>query len=118
MAERTTPPALIIDPSKKYSATIHTSRGDFVIDIADVSPAQVVRFIFLAQDHFYDGHPLRRGGGVVVGISGSQLLIGVDDVPPGDGGDYQPIGRVASGLDVVTSLEPGDSVKSIDVNVG
>lgn len=107
-----------LDSTRKFTATVHTSRGDFVIEIGDVSLAQVIRFIFLAQDHFYDGHPLRRGGGVVVGISGSQLLIGLDDVPPGDDGDYRPIGRVASGLGVVTSLQPSDAVGSIDVKAG
>jgi hypothetical protein len=107
-----------LDSTRKFTATVHTSRGDFVIDIGDVSLAQVIRFVFLAQDRFYDGRPLRRGDGVVVGISGSQLLIGVDDAQPGDDAAYQPIGRVALGLDVVTSLQPGDAVRSIDVKVG
>ena len=107
-----------LDSTRRFTATVHTSRGDFVIDVGNASLAQVTRFIFLAQDHFYDGLPLRRGGGVVVGISGSHLLIGVDDAPPGDEGDWQTVGRVASGLDVVTSLQPGDSVRSIDVKAG
>jgi uncharacterized damage-inducible protein DinB len=107
-----------LDSTRKFTATVHTSRGDFVIDIGDVSLAQVIRFIFLAQDNFYDGLPLRRGGGAVVGISGSQLMAGIDEAPPGDHGDYQPVGRVASGLDVVARLQPGDAVRSIDVRTG
>ena len=62
MAERTTPPALIIDPSKKYSATIHTSRGDFVIEFVDpkLAPQTVNNFVVLAQEHYYDGLTFHR----------------------------------------------------------
>jgi len=33
MDQRTTPPPTVIDPSKKYTATVHTSRGDFTISV-------------------------------------------------------------------------------------
>jgi peptidyl-prolyl cis-trans isomerase B (cyclophilin B) len=62
MAERTTPPAQTIDPGKKYSATVHTSRGDFVIDFVDpkVAPQTVNNFVVLAQERYYDGLTFHR----------------------------------------------------------
>lgn len=49
-------PAMSIDPSKKYTATVKTVRGDFTIDLRpDIAPQHVNSFVFLARDHFYDG---------------------------------------------------------------
>ena len=47
MAERTTPPALTIDPAKKYAATVHTSRGDFVIDFVEPKVAPQLSLIHI-----------------------------------------------------------------------
>ena len=62
MEQRTTPPPTVIDPSKKYSATVHTTRGDFVISFVDVkiAPQTVNNFVYLAQNHFYDGLTFHR----------------------------------------------------------
>jgi cyclophilin family peptidyl-prolyl cis-trans isomerase len=62
MEQRTTPPPSVIDPSKKYSATVHTSRGDFVISFVDpkVAPQTVNNFVYLSQNHFYDGLTFHR----------------------------------------------------------
>lgn len=50
-----TPPAMIIDPKKKYSATIATEKGDMVIELfADKTPKTVNNFVFLAREGFYD----------------------------------------------------------------
>lgn len=50
------PPALEIDPAKKYKATISTARGDIVIDLAaEHAPKTVNNFVFLARQGFYDG---------------------------------------------------------------
>jgi cyclophilin family peptidyl-prolyl cis-trans isomerase len=50
-----TPPAMIIDPKKKYSATIATDKGDMVIELfADKTPKTVNNFVFLAREGFYD----------------------------------------------------------------
>src|SRR4029077_7595836 len=56
MAERTTPPAQTIDPAKKYTTTVHTSRGDFVIELVEpkVAPQTVNNFVVIAQEHYYD----------------------------------------------------------------
>src|SRR5690348_2422926 len=55
------PPSLTIDPAKKYSATLETSRGDFTVDLfAQQAPVTVNNFIFLARDGFYDGTTFHR----------------------------------------------------------
>src|SRR5437868_1549638 len=55
------PPPLTIDPNKKYSATLKTSRGEIVCDLfAKDAPKTVNNFVFLARDHFYDGTVFHR----------------------------------------------------------
>ena len=39
MNQRTTPPEMVIDPAKKYTATVHTTRGSFVISFVDAKIA-------------------------------------------------------------------------------
>src|SRR5213592_2191277 len=62
MENLTSPPPNVIDLSKKYSVTVHTSRGDFVIALVDpsVAPQTVNNFVYLAQNHFYDGLTFHR----------------------------------------------------------
>src|SRR5258708_2191518 len=55
------PPAMTIDPKKKYQAIFHTERGDIKIDLfADKAPITVNNFVFLARDGFYDGTQFHR----------------------------------------------------------
>jgi peptidyl-prolyl cis-trans isomerase B (cyclophilin B) len=50
-----------IDPSKKYVATLETSRGTIVVDLfAQDAPKTVNNFVFLARDGFYDGTAFHR----------------------------------------------------------
>ncbi|MCY3708111.1 MAG: peptidylprolyl isomerase [Caldilineaceae bacterium] len=50
-----------LDPSKTYTATIQTNRGDIVIDLyADKVPNTVNNFVALARDGFYDGVSFHR----------------------------------------------------------
>ena len=50
-----------IDPKKKYSATIDTTKGPIVVDLfADRAPATVNNFVFLANEKFYDGIKFHR----------------------------------------------------------
>ncbi len=57
----TTPPAMMIDPKKKYSATLHTEKGDIVLELfADKVPHTVNNFVFLAREGFYDGTIFHR----------------------------------------------------------
>jgi cyclophilin family peptidyl-prolyl cis-trans isomerase len=81
MEQRNTPPATVIDPTKKYSATVHTTRGDFVISFVDpkVAPQTVNNFVYLSQNHFYDGLTFHR---VVPGF----VVQGGDPLGNGTGG--------------------------------
>jgi cyclophilin family peptidyl-prolyl cis-trans isomerase len=55
------PPPMVIDPSKRYTATIATDGGDIVIELfADKAPRTVNNFVFLAQDGYYDGVTFHR----------------------------------------------------------
>ena len=55
------PPSITIDPNKKYSATLKTSRGEIVCDLfAKDAPKTVNNFVFLAKEKFYDGTVFHR----------------------------------------------------------
>ena len=48
-------PAMTIDPTKTYTATVKTDVGTFVIALdAKEAPQTVNNFVFLAQHHFFD----------------------------------------------------------------
>src|SRR5512137_508726 len=50
------PPAMAIDNKKKYQATLHTEKGDIVLELfADKTPMTVNNFVFLSRAGFYDG---------------------------------------------------------------
>src|SRR5438067_3852935 len=54
-------PAITIDPKKKYSATIDTSKGKIVCELyAKDAPKTVNNFVFLARDGFYNGTKFHR----------------------------------------------------------
>jgi cyclophilin family peptidyl-prolyl cis-trans isomerase len=50
-----TRPDLTLKTGVDYSAIIHTSCGDIKMDLDENQPANVANFIFLAEQHFYDG---------------------------------------------------------------
>jgi len=55
------PPPMVIDPSKRYTATISTDDGDIVVELfADKAPHTVNNFVFLAQDGYFDGVTFHR----------------------------------------------------------
>jgi peptidylprolyl isomerase len=48
-------PAMMIDASKTYTATVKTVRGDFTIKLRpDLAPKHVNSFVFLARDGYFD----------------------------------------------------------------
>ena len=56
-----TPPAMIIDNSKKYTATIETNKGKMVLDLyAADAPKTVNNFVFLAREGYYDNTTFHR----------------------------------------------------------
>lgn len=49
-------PAMVIDTSKQYTATIETEAGEIKVELLpEKAPEAVNNFVFLAQDGFYDG---------------------------------------------------------------
>ncbi len=55
------PPAMLIDPAKKYTATLETSRGKIVCELFPKdAPATVNNFVFLAREGFYNGTKFHR----------------------------------------------------------
>lgn len=55
------PPAMQIDPKKKYTAIFHTDKGDITVDLfAAQAPQTVNNFVFLARDGFYNNTTFHR----------------------------------------------------------
>ena len=75
-----TPPALQIDPKKKYTAIFHTSKGDIRADLfAEQAPITVNNFVFLAREGFYDNTTFHR-------VIGGFMAQGGDPTGTGTGG--------------------------------
>ena len=54
-------PEFVVDPSKAYTATMQTNRGDIELELfAAYAPKTVNNFVFLARDGFYDGLTFHR----------------------------------------------------------
>lgn len=78
--EWNTPPAMQIDTSKSYTATIETNRGTIVIALAaEHAPKTVNNFVFLAKEGFYDGVTFHR-------VIGDFMIQGGDPTGTGRGG--------------------------------
>ena len=61
MKQWTTPPAMQIDPAKKYRVTMTTSKGVIEIELyPQYAPKTVNNFVFLARESFYDGIVFHR----------------------------------------------------------
>ena len=54
-------PPFAIDPTRQYTATLHTQKGDIVIRLfADKAPLAVNSFVFLARQGWFDGVTFHR----------------------------------------------------------
>ncbi len=54
-------PDKVIDPAKKYTATLKTAKGDIVLELfTDRTPTTVNNFVFLSKNKFYDGVTFHR----------------------------------------------------------
>jgi peptidylprolyl isomerase len=54
-------PEDVIDPSKTYTATVKTVRGDFTMTLRpDLAPQHVNSFVFLAREGYFDGVTFHR----------------------------------------------------------
>jgi tetratricopeptide (TPR) repeat protein len=77
------PPPLTINVTKTYQATIVTSKGNIVIDLAAADAPQTVNnFVYLSRQGFYDGLTFHR----VENIPGFSLIQGGDPTGSGRGG--------------------------------
>jgi len=57
----TSPPAMTIDKTKKYFASIETNKGKMVLELYGVdAPRTVNNFVCLSRDGFYDGTVFHR----------------------------------------------------------
>ena len=74
------PPPMTIDATKKYIATIKTSKGDIVVELnPQAAPNTVNNFVYLAQNGFYDGLTFHR-------VEPGFVIQGGDPVGDGTGG--------------------------------
>ncbi len=54
-------PPMVIDPAKRYTATMETSKGTIVISLDPLAaPKTVNNFVFLARYHYFDGIVFHR----------------------------------------------------------
>jgi cyclophilin family peptidyl-prolyl cis-trans isomerase len=73
-------PPMLIDPAKRYTATMVTSHGTMVIELDPLaSPKTVNSFVFLARYHYYDDVIFHR---IIPGF----VLQGGDPTGTGTGG--------------------------------
>ncbi len=71
---------MTIDPKKKYSAKLDTSKGLIVCDLfAKDAPKTVNNFVFLAREGFYDGTVFHR-------VIADFMVQGGDPTASGSGG--------------------------------
>jgi cyclophilin family peptidyl-prolyl cis-trans isomerase len=76
----TAPPPMAIDPAKKYTAVITTTKGPITIELlANEAPTTVNNFVFLANEGFYNGTIFHR---VIQGF----MIQGGDPIGTGAGG--------------------------------
>jgi cyclophilin family peptidyl-prolyl cis-trans isomerase len=75
-----TPPAMTIDPKKKYKARMETDKGIMVIELfADKAPKTVNNFVFLSREGFYDGVIFHRVIGDFMAQGGDPTGTGTGD---------------------------------------
>ncbi len=92
MKSYSSPPAMSLDPSKRYTATIETSAGTMSAELfVGDAPRTVNNFVFLARDGFYEGVIFHR---VIPGF----MIQGGDPTGKGTGGpgyrfDDEPVKR-------------------------
>ena len=80
MADQLAPPSGALDPTKTYTATFKTEKGDIGVQLfADRAPRTVENFVNLARAGFYDGTTFHR-------VIGGFMAQGGDPTGTGTGG--------------------------------
>ncbi len=98
------PPSMIIDTGKKYTAVIVTEKGNLVLELfARDVPIMVNNFVFLAQEGYYDGTTFHR-------VLPDFMVQGGDQTGTGMGGpgyrftdEFTEHGHVAGALSMANS---------------
>ncbi|MGC8463381.1 MAG: peptidylprolyl isomerase [Acidimicrobiales bacterium] len=101
------PPPMIIDPAKRYTAELVTSKGTMTIALDPVAaPKTVNNFVFLARWHYFDGIVFHR---IIPGF----VLQGGDPQGTGTGGpgyrfedELPPAGRYEVGSLAMANAGP------------
>ena len=92
------PPAMTIDASKSYTATIETELGDIEVELeSGTAPQTVNNFVFLANDGFYNGlvfHYVQQG---FEAIAGDPACAALGDECRGNGGPGYDLSEGVSG---------------------
>jgi cyclophilin family peptidyl-prolyl cis-trans isomerase len=87
-------PPMLIDPAKTYTAVVETSCGAITIELADdTAPVTVNSFVFLAQQHYFDGQHIHRLDTSI------DVIQGGDPSATGSGGPGYSIPDELSGSD-------------------
>jgi len=91
----TEPPAMVIDPNKKYRAVVRTKGAiEFVIELfAKEAPMTVNNFVFLAREGFYDGVIFHRVIGGFVAQTGDPTGTGKGGPGYAFDNEFSPMAR-------------------------
>ena len=85
------PPAMVIDPEKRYAVKIETVRGTIELELAPkAAPRTVNNFVFLAREGFYDGVRFHR-------VIPDFMIQGGDPTGTGRGGPGYKFGDEVAG---------------------
>jgi cyclophilin family peptidyl-prolyl cis-trans isomerase len=88
-------PAMVIDTSRQYTATISTTQGDLVVQLYDdQAPVAVNNFVVLASLGFYDGTPINDTSG------GQAIIFGAPENVPQSYVGYSFPGEVGTDITV------------------
>jgi cyclophilin family peptidyl-prolyl cis-trans isomerase len=102
-----TPPEMVIDPARNYTAVIVTSNGEIVVRLyADLAPVAVNNFVLIASLGFYDGTPINDVSeeGVIIGAPLNHPSSYVGYYVPGEIGTTMEWGAGAVGY--LPALDP------------
>jgi cyclophilin family peptidyl-prolyl cis-trans isomerase len=135
------PPEHEIDDDAIYRVTVHTNRGEIVMELdPQMAPKSVNNFVALARQGYYDGLTFHRvvpdfviQGGDPDGTgrggpgyrfddepvrgdtNGSQFFVCIDDCTRKLQKNYNLFGYVVDGIDVAQATQVGDVMESVTI---
>jgi len=115
----TAAPAMTIDTTKAYAATLVTSKGTIELELdAKAAPKTVNNFVFLARDKFYDGLKFHR-------VEAGFVIQGGDPSGDGTGGpgytipdEDSPLKHVDGALAMAKSAAPNSAGSQFYITLG